>query len=237
MPAIPNHERLIVVMGMARSGTTIFTYVLCRHPQIALFRDGTEAWLLENDCLPRWRTDRIGRVTCLFPEADYVVLKRPWQEEHVECGTRHGGSAFFMAGVCDLLAQGRVISIDVADQRGGRGHPRVEFLTGNSVAAATLDAVKSRLRGDERVMVVLDSDHHREHVLGEMELYGPLVTPGQYMIVEDTNINGNPVAHGFGPGPQEALDEYLPKHTEFAADRSREKFFVTFHPGGFLLKK
>lgn len=104
MPAIPNHERLIVVMGMARSGTTIFTYVLCRHPQIALFRDGTEAWLLENDCLPRWQTDRIGRVTCLFPEAKYVVLKRPWQEEHVEWLHEHLPRARFIVLVRDREA-------------------------------------------------------------------------------------------------------------------------------------
>ncbi|HQU46294.1 MAG TPA: sulfotransferase [Pirellulales bacterium] len=84
MPEIPNHARLIVVLGMARSGTTIFTYVLCRHPQIALFREGPEAWLLENDCLPRRQAGRIGRAAGLFPEATYVVLKRPWQEEHAE---------------------------------------------------------------------------------------------------------------------------------------------------------
>ncbi len=142
-----------------------------------------------------------------------------------------------MSGICELLGQGRVISIDIADQRGGLGHPRIEFLISSSVDPATVDAVKSRLRTGERVMVVLDSDHHREHVLREMELYGPLVTPGQYLIVEDTNINGNPVAHYYGPGPKEALEEFLPKHPDFTVDRSREKFFLTFNPGGFLLKR
>lgn len=96
MPEIPQNERLIVVLGMARSGTTIFTYVLCRHPQIALFRDGPEAWLLENDCLPRRQADRIGRVTSLFPDAKYVVLKRPWQEEHAEWLHQHLPRARFI---------------------------------------------------------------------------------------------------------------------------------------------
>jgi cephalosporin hydroxylase len=166
---------------------------------------------------------------------EIVAEKRP--DVIVECGTRYGGSALYMAGICDLLGQGRVISIDISDRRGGLVHPRIEFLLGSSVDAATVDAVKSRLRPGEKVMIVLDTDHHRQHVLREMELYGPLVTSGQYMIVEDTNINGNPVAHYYGPGPKEALEEFLPKHPEFAADRSREKFFVTFHPGGFLLKR
>ncbi len=77
---ILNHQRLIIVLGMARSGTTVFTYVLCRHPQIALFRDGPEGWLLENQCLPSKNASRIARVAPLFPECQYVVLKRPWME-------------------------------------------------------------------------------------------------------------------------------------------------------------
>ncbi|HVX60831.1 MAG TPA: sulfotransferase [Pirellulales bacterium] len=96
MPEIPHHERLIIVLGMARSGTTIFTYVLCRHPQIALFRGGGEAWLLENDCLLRRQTRRIGRAAALFPEAKYVVLKRPWQEEHAEWLHEHMPRASFI---------------------------------------------------------------------------------------------------------------------------------------------
>jgi hypothetical protein len=101
MPEIPHHERLIIVLGMARSGTTIFTYVLCRHPQIALFRGGPEAWLLENDCLLRRQTRRIGRAAALFPEAKYVVLKRPWQEEHAEWLHEHMPRASFVVLVRD----------------------------------------------------------------------------------------------------------------------------------------
>ncbi|HQU46730.1 MAG TPA: sulfotransferase, partial [Pirellulales bacterium] len=83
MPEIPNHERLIVVLGMARSGTTIFTCVLCRHPQIALFRSGPEAWLLENDCLPRRQADLIGRVR----KCDVCRERPPWRS--VERRRRH----------------------------------------------------------------------------------------------------------------------------------------------------
>ena len=86
-------------------------------------------------------------------------------------------------------------------------------------------------------MVVLDSDHARDHVLKEMEIYGPLVTAGQYMIVEDGNINGHPAYPDFGPGPWEAIDEFLPRHPEFEADRSREYLLVTQNPRGYLLKK
>jgi len=93
---IPNHERLIIVLGMARSGTTIFTYVLCRHPQIALFRGGPEAWVLENQCLLNRNAQRIGRVAEMFPGAHYVTLKRPWQEEQGEWFQQHLPRARFI---------------------------------------------------------------------------------------------------------------------------------------------
>ena len=83
-------------------------------------------------------------------------------------------------------------------------------------------------------MVILDSDHNRDHVLKEMELYSPLVTRGSYLVVEDTNINGNPVLADFGPGPAEAVREFLQHHNEFEVDRNMEKFYMTFSPGGYL---
>ena len=38
----------------------------------------------------------------------------------------------------------------------------------------------------------------------------------------------------FGPGPAEAVSEFLAAHPEFVVDASREKFLMTFNPGGFL---
>jgi hypothetical protein len=98
---IPNHERLLIVLGMARSGTTIFTYVLCRHPQIAIFRGGPEAWVLENQCLPQRNARRIARVAQLFPGVKHVALKRPWQEEHGKWLSDHMPRAHFMVLVRD----------------------------------------------------------------------------------------------------------------------------------------
>jgi cephalosporin hydroxylase len=152
----------------------------------------------------------------------------------VETGTAHGGSALYMASVCDLLGKGRVVSVDIAPLAGRPAHPRVTFLNGSSVAPETVAQVREQIAGGERVMVVLDSDHSESHVLKELEAYGPLVTPGCYLVVEDTNVNGRPVFRGHGPGPAEAVARFLDRHPEFERDAAREKLMFTFNPGGYL---
>ena len=88
--------------------------------------------------------------------------------------------------------------------------------------------------GDRRAMVILDSAHSFGHVLSELRLYAPFVSPERYLIVEDTNVNGHPVRGDFGPGPMEAVQRFLAEDGGFAADHSREKLLMTFNPGGFL---
>jgi len=152
----------------------------------------------------------------------------------IETGTAFGGSALFMASICDLMDHGSIISIDIDPLDPLREHPRVSWLTGDSTSAPILDIVRGAARQVERVMVILDSDHAERHVLRELELYGPLVTPRQYLIIEDTNVNGHPVVPEHGPGPWEAVGKWLPIHPEFSIDVRREKYLLTFNPGGYL---
>lgn len=152
----------------------------------------------------------------------------------VECGTAHGGSAYYLASLCDLLGHGRVVTIDVREQPNRPSHSRITYLTGSSVSPAVVERVKAMLGESDTVLVILDSDHSKDHVLQELTVYSPLVSVGSYVIVEDSNINGHPVEVGVGPGPMEAIDEFLANETNFVADRKREKFLVSFNPRGYL---
>ena len=155
----------------------------------------------------------------------------------IETGTYRGGSALFLASICDLLGRGQVLSVDSAKQKGRPRHKRITYLTGSSTSEQILRQVRRRARGKKRVLVILDSGHGEAHVLAEMRAYAPLVTPGSYLIVEDTNLNGHPVEPGHGPGPAEAVAAFLAENDGFARDESREKFLLTFNPGGYLKKR
>ena len=152
----------------------------------------------------------------------------------VETGTFEGGSALYLATVCDGLGRGEVLSVDVRRRDRLPEHERISYLVGSSTDPAIVAAVEERAAAADGVLAILDSDHSRDHVLAELRAYGPLVGPGGYVIVEDTNINGHPVARHWGPGPMEAVDAYLAEGAPFEVDRSREKFLFSCNPRGFL---
>ncbi len=154
----------------------------------------------------------------------------------IETGTAFGGATLFLASVCDLINKGKIVTIDVDDIKGKPKHKRITYLTGSSTDGRILKEVKKKIGKRNKVLVILDSDHTAKHVLKELSIYHKLVTKGSYLIVEDTNVNGNPVYPDHGPGPGDALKEFLKKNKSFMVDRTREKFYLTFNPGGYLKK-
>lgn len=153
----------------------------------------------------------------------------------LECGTKDGGSARFMAHLLDILNHGRIITVDIAQPSiPPPAHPRIEYILGSSTAPETVSKVKSRIQPGEKVMVILDSDHRRDHVLEELKQYKNLVNKGSYLIVEDSNVGGHPVYKQYGPGPMEAIVEFMKNNNEFVIDKSKEKFYLTFNPSGYL---
>ena len=159
----------------------------------------------------------------------------------VETGTRHGGSALYFA---DLLAArrspGRVISVDVDHLSLQVGeHPKLALLQGDSAAHALVAEVKRLLPASRGAMfLILDSDHRMQHVARELNAYVPLMQRGDYLVVEDTCVNGNPVRPDFGPGPMEAINEFVRANPGMLrADLEREeKFGCTFAPKGHYIR-
>jgi cephalosporin hydroxylase len=151
----------------------------------------------------------------------------------IETGTHAGGSALFLAHMCDLLDHGHVATIDLQEQA-RPAHGRISYVRGSSSEQETIDDALACLPEADRILVILDSDHSERHVTKELELLAPCVSPGSYVIVEDTNINGHPAYPTFGPGPFEAVQKFLAANPSFAIDASREKFLMTFNPKGFL---
>ena len=103
---------------------------------------------------------------------------------------------------------GRVITIDIEDRRTdlAKEHPlakeRVEFILGDSAGPETVARIAERVEG-KKVLVILDSMHTREHVFKELNAYAPMVSPGSYVIVQDTALGG-----------LSAADEYVASHSE-----------------------
>jgi len=152
----------------------------------------------------------------------------------IESGTFQGGTTMFLASICELMGNGKIVSIDIQNREDRPIQERITYLTGSSLAPEIIDCIRTFISPTDSVMVVLDSDHHRDHVLAELELYSPFVSLDNYLIVEDTNINGHPVYPGFGPGPMEAVEAFLDATDDFVVDAGREKFYLTFNPHGYL---
>lgn len=167
-----------------------------------------------------------------------AVIAATAPEVVIETGTCHGGSAWWFEqhGV-------DVITIDNHPLAGDRTQhlcERVTWLLGDSADPAVVRQV-ARLVDGRRTMVVLDSDHSAAHVGAEILAYGPLVTPGCYLVVEDGIFRYTSpevrIAH-LGSScvgtPLDAVDALLVGNREWSADAWLENLRpISHHPGGF----
>jgi cephalosporin hydroxylase len=185
------------------------------------------------------------------------VLKSPvdmWNYQEILCqlqpslviefGTRYGGSALFFASVMRQIGNPfKVFSVDVDGEtisQETRKDPDIELLTMSSLdgrVAARIATLRKEYRGP--AFAILDSHHSKAHVLAEMKSLRPLLVSGDYLVVEDSNVNGHPVYPSHGPGPFEARDEYFREFPEdYQFDTAREdKFGFTFATRGFLIRR
>jgi cephalosporin hydroxylase len=182
-----------------------------------------------------WFGTRILKVpTDMWTYQEIIFETKP--DLVIETGTFNGGSALYMAHIMDIMGKGEIITIDIEDKKGRPQHKRIQYHIDSSISDETIEMVKKKASGKKSVMVILDSDHSKEHVAKELKRYNQFVSMGNYLIVEDSNLDGNPI-HSFlrrGQGPMGAIKDFLKENDSFTPDKKREKFLMTFNPSGYL---
>lgn len=208
----------------------------------------SNAWAMSH-----WRGVPCYKNPCdLMIYQEIVVEHKP--DVIIECGTFFGGSALFLADLCDSIGNGLVATIDIkhdvvlpnaletnvaepVEYQCRPEHPRILYLIGSSdTDPEVLEFLKPYINPDTKVMVILDSDHSYAHVKKQLELYSLLVTPGQYLIIEDTNAGWQVKKDVFTHGPLKAVREFMKDNDEFYVDYEKERHMLTMNPCGYLRK-
>lgn len=155
----------------------------------------------------------------------------------IEIGNYKGGSALALAHICDVLKKGRVIALDISHSlvhEIARDHSRITFIEGD--ACRSFDKVKKIISSQDKILIIEDSSHTYENTLNVLNTYSTLIKPGQYFVVED-GICHHGLETGPNPGPYEAINDFIKNNHEFEVDRSKESFFITWNPMGFLRRR
>jgi cephalosporin hydroxylase len=212
----------------------------------------------------------LGRPIIQYPQDMVAVQELIWKvrpDVVVETGIAHGGSLILSASIlamldlCDATQNGelldprqpkrKVIGVDIDIRAHNRdaieAHPlanRIEMIQGSSIAPETVQQVRNAIPGGAKVMVFLDSMHTHDHVVGELDAYGVLTSPGSYCVVFDSFVEDMPPKFfadrpwDVGNNPRTAIRQWLPAHADFEVDTALEnKLLVTVAPGGFLRRK
>jgi cephalosporin hydroxylase len=171
----------------------------------------------------------LGRPIIQLPE-DMIrlqeVIYRVKPDVIVETGIARGGSLIYSASLCRLLGKGRVIGVDLEIRPENRAAveahelaPLITMIEGSSTDAKVVDEVH-RLAGKGSALVILDSNHEKAHVAGELEAYYDLVGVGSYIVATDGIMYDLWDVPGGRPEwtddhPAAAAREFAARHPEF----------------------
>ena len=149
----------------------------------------------------------------------------------VETGIAHGGSLIFSASLCKAIGKGRVIGVDIEIRPHNRKaieehslSPLVTLVEGSSIDPAVVQFVKSMIQSGETALVLLDSNHTKQHVLMELDAYHDIVTPGSFIVATDGVMKdlydvprGKP--EWSYDNPSAAAFEFVKNHEEFVLEQ------------------
>ncbi|KAA9041014.1 cephalosporin hydroxylase [Ginsengibacter hankyongi] len=193
----------------------------------------------------------MGRPIIQYPQDMIAMQELIWEirpDLIIETGIAHGGSIIYYASLLELIGKGEVLGIDIDirehNKRKIEEHPmykRIHMLEGSSITEEMVSRVKPFAEGRQAVMVCLDSNHTHEHVLAELNLYAPFVTPGSYIVVFDTIVEDLPESYlpnrfwGVGNNPKTAVHEFLKNNDDFIVDKAIDnKLLISVNPEGYL---
>lgn len=221
------------------------------------FKAASDAWLRVGwDAKHVYTFTWMGRPIIQLPE-DMVRLQEViWSlkpDVVVETGIAHGGSLIYYASLFEAMGHGRVIGIDIELRPHNRAaieaHPmfkRIALVEGSSTAPAVVERVKALIRTDERVLVILDSNHSHDHVLDELRAYADLVPVGGYLVSTDgimQHVVGAPRSQAdWGTNnPQQAARHFVAEDDRFVIEEPAWLFNespvterVTYWPSCFV---
>jgi len=171
----------------------------------------------------------------------------------IETGVAHGGSLVFYASLCKTMEKGRVIGVELELRPHNRKaitehflSPYITLIDGSSTEPAVIDEVKNLINPNEKVMVLLDSNHTKAHVLAELDAYAPFVSKDSYIVAMDgimQQVAGAPrtTPEWTWNNPLEAAKEFTAANQSFVIDEPAFLFNegtvnerVTYWPCGFI---
>jgi cephalosporin hydroxylase len=197
-----------------------------------------------------------GRPVIQLPE-DMIrlqeVLYRIRPDVVIETGVAHGGSLIYYASLFRAMGRGHVVGIDIEIRPQNReaieNHELSDFITlveGSSTAIEVVQKAHSLVKPDETVLVILDSNHSKQHVAAELEAYHDLVTKGSYIVATDGVMKDlydvpNGKAEWQTDHPTAAAAEFVSTHPEFVLEQPEWPFNesnltenITHWPGAWL---
>jgi cephalosporin hydroxylase len=149
----------------------------------------------------------------------------------IETGVAHGGSLIFNASLCKIMGKGRVIGVDIEIRPHNRRaieehdlYPYITLIEGSSTDPDIVGQVRNLINQNEKVMIFLDSNHTKQHVLEELKAYSGFITPASYIVATDGIMKDlDDVPRGNTEwkldNPADAAIEFVKEHNEFVLEQ------------------